>query len=61
MKLDRDRKRTVAQFLNGLAVALSSALVVVPLVSGSFDVVRTVARVMAAAVLHAAAITLSAR
>ena len=61
MKLDRDRRRTVAQFLNGLAIALSSALIVVPVVSGSFDLGRTVAGVMAASVLHAAALKLSAR
>ena len=61
MRLDREAKRTSAQFLNGAAVALLSTLVIMPLSSGSFDVGRTVAGVVAATMLHAAAIVMSRR
>lgn len=59
MRLDREARRTSSQFLNGAAVAMLSTLVIMPLSSGSFEVARTIAGIMAATLLHAAAIVIS--
>jgi hypothetical protein len=61
MRLDREGKRTLAQFLNSLAVAFVSALVLVPIAGGSTEPDRVVTAVIAAALLHAAALVISAR
>ena len=38
MKLDTESKRTVAQFLNALAVALVATMVLAPLSAGTFRI-----------------------
>lgn len=61
MKLDREGRRTVAQFLNSLAVAFVSALVLVPMAGGSIELDRVLTAAVTAALLHAAALMISAR
>jgi len=61
MRLDREGRRTVAQFLNSIAVALLSTLVLAPVAAGSFNLGGAVAGALAAALLHLAAIAISAQ
>lgn len=61
MKLDRETKRIVTQFLNALAVALLATLVLAPIASGNLNPASTVMAVGCAAVLHAAALLIARR
>lgn len=61
MRLSRDGRRTLAQFLIGLAVACFAGLVLVPLADGSLEVGRAVMGAMGAALLLTAAILISVR
>lgn len=56
MRLDREGRRTVAQFLNGVAVALLATLVLAPLASGSLHALTAVMAIACAAILHGVAI-----
>lgn len=61
MKLDREGKRTVAQFLNALAVALVATMVLAPLSAGTFRIASAAIAACCAAILHAAAVALGRR
>jgi hypothetical protein len=58
MKLDRESRRTVAQFLNGLAVAVVGTLVLAPAAGGSLQAIAVVCGLVGAALLHALALAL---
>ena len=61
MKLDREAKRIVAQFLNALAVALLATMVLAPLAAGTLYPASAVVAVGCAAMLHAAALLIARR
>lgn len=52
MRIDREVRRTVAQFLNGLGVALIATLVLAPVATGAFNGSATVAALIGAALVH---------
>lgn len=56
MKLNREGKRMVAQFLNGLGVAVVATLVLVPAAAGNLSPSSAVMAVCGAAILHATAL-----
>lgn len=58
MKLDREGRRTVAHFLNGLSVALVGTLVLTPAAGGSLQAIAVVCGLAGAALLHALALAL---
>lgn len=60
MRFDREGKRTVAQFLNGIAVALLTSLVLAPVAAGSARTHTVAIATLAAAVLHLVALVISA-
>jgi hypothetical protein len=59
MKLDREARRTMVQFLNGLAVALIAGFVLAPAATGSLEVPVAGFGLVGAVLLHAAALRLS--
>ena len=59
MRLDREVRRTIAQFLNGLAVALTAALVLAPAAESTFDGIAAVAALVGAGLLHLLALKVS--
>jgi hypothetical protein len=61
MKLHREGKRTVAQFLNALAVALVATMILAPLSAGTFRITSAAIVARCAAMLHAAAVALGRR
>lgn len=56
MKLNRETRRTVAQFLNGLAVTILATLVLTPLATENLQPGLSAAAVAGAAVVHALAV-----
>ena len=56
MKVNREVRRTSAQFLNSLAVAILIALAVAPFAIGAAKAGQVLAGVAAAALLHLAAL-----
>ncbi|KQX35355.1 hypothetical protein ASD04_15055 [Devosia sp. Root436] len=60
MRLDREGRRTVAQFLNGLAVAMLATGVLAPLAGGTPQGAMTAAALIGAALLHLLALATSA-
>ena len=52
----RDSKRTAAQFLNGVAVAVVSVAILAPLVSGHADLWQIAVAALVAAIVHGAAL-----
>lgn len=56
MRLDREGRRTVAQFLNSLAVALVATLVLAPLALGTLRPVYAAMATAAALLLHLIAV-----
>lgn len=61
MRLDREGRRTVAQFLNGLSVGMLATLVLAPLASGTLKPALAVAAGLGAAVCHWLALHLGRR
>lgn len=56
MRLDREGRRTVVQFLNGLAVGTVATLVLAPLASGTLRYELVTGALVAAAVCHVLAL-----
>lgn len=56
MMHDRESRRTLAQFLNAIAVTLLGTLVLAPLAAGTLRAPVAAAGISAAIVLHAAAL-----
>lgn len=56
MRLDRESRRTVAQFLNGLAVGTVATLVLTPLASGTLRYELVTGALVAATVCHVLAL-----
>lgn len=56
MRLDREGRRTLAQFLNGMAVALIAALVLAPVASGTAKLELMWAGLVGASICHALAL-----
>lgn len=56
MMHDRESRRTLAQFLNALAVTLLGTLVLAPLAAGAFETPVAAAAIAAAICLHVAAL-----
>lgn len=56
MRLDREGRRTVAQFCNSLAVGILATLVLAPLASGTFRLEMVTGAVVAAAICHVVAL-----
>ena len=56
MKLNREGRRIVAQFLNGLGVAVLATLVLAPAAVGNLYPSSAVIAVCGAAILHATAL-----
>jgi hypothetical protein len=52
MRLDREVRRTLAQFLNGLAVAVIATMVMAPAVGEAVTGVVAVSAIIGAALLH---------
>jgi hypothetical protein len=61
MKIDQDSRRTTAQFLNGLAVSVLTALVIGPLAAGTTKVAPAAVGIIGAALLHLAALHIGRR
>lgn len=59
MRLDREAKRVLAQFLNALAVALLATLVLAPLAAGTLYMMPAMVAVGFAAILHIAALLIA--
>jgi len=59
MRLDREAKRILAQFLNALAVALLATLVLAPLAAGTLSMMSAMVAVGFAATLHIAALLIA--
>ena len=59
MRLDREVRRTAAQFLNGLAVAVTATLLLTPAAGGATQGPLMVAAVVGAALLHVVALAIS--
>jgi hypothetical protein len=60
MKFNREARRTAAQFLNGLAVAVVGTMVLGPTMVGSFNGVIAAAAIVAAGLLHTIAVVINA-
>ena len=58
MRLDREVRRTVAQFLNGLSVALIATLVLAPIASGAFQPIGGFAALLCAVLIHLLALAI---
>ncbi len=58
MTNEREKKRLVGQFLNGIAIAIISTVIVVPVAAGRFDAWLTLAGAVAAILVHGAALAL---
>jgi hypothetical protein len=58
MRFDREVRRTVAQFLNGLGVALIATLVLAPVAAGAFHGVAFLAALVGAALAHLLALAI---
>lgn len=56
MRFNRETKRTVGQFLNGVAVALIATLVLAPLAGGQLRPAVAAFAIAGAITLHAAAV-----
>lgn len=56
MKLERESRRAVAQFLNGLAVAMVAALVLAPFAGGTARWELGAAAILGASICHALAL-----
>lgn len=56
MRLDRERRRTLTQFLNGLAISNIAALVLAPLAAGTLKPAIMIGAIIAAVSLHAVAL-----
>jgi len=52
MRLDKEGRRTVAQFLNSLAVGILATLILAPLASGTLRPALVSGAVVAAAICH---------
>lgn len=61
MRLDREGRRTVAQFLNGVAVAVVATMLLAPMAGGKVDIGTAVLGAMFALTLHAMALILTTR
>jgi hypothetical protein len=61
MRMDREGRRAIAQFLNGLAVAAVSVTILAPLASGTLTPITAFARGLTAAITHLAAVALAER
>ncbi|WP_127754364.1 hypothetical protein [Devosia sp. 1566] len=61
MRLDREGRRTVAQFLNGVAVAVVATMLLAPMAGGKVDIGTAVLGAMCALTLHAMALFVAAR
>jgi hypothetical protein len=61
MRLDREGRRVVAQFLNGIAVALVATMVLTPIAGGKVDISTAALGSACALALHAMALVLGAR
>lgn len=61
MRLDREGRRTMAQFLNGLAVATLSLGALAPMVAGTATVAASAVAFIIATALHATALALTQR
>lgn len=59
MGIHRDSKRTAAQFLNGVAVAVVGVAILAPLVAGHADLWRIAVAALFAAIVLAAALLVS--
>lgn len=57
MMHDRESRRTLAQFLNALAVTLLGTLVLAPLAAGTLNTPVAAAGMAAAVALHVAAVS----
>ena len=60
MKFNREGRRTTAQFLNGLAIAVVGTMVLGPAMVGGFNGVIAAAAIIAAGLLHAVAVVINA-
>ena len=56
MKLDRESRQTVAQFLNGLAVTMVGALILAPFAVGTMRWGIALAAIFGASICHALAL-----
>ena len=61
MRLNREGRRTVAQFLNGVAVAMLVTMILAPLAGGKVDVGMATLGGACALSLHAVALFLAVR
>ena len=61
MRLDRESRRTVAQFLNGVAVAVVATMLLAPMAGGKVDIGTAILGALCALTLHAMALILTAR
>lgn len=61
MGLNREGRRTVAQFLNALAVTLTATLVLAPLAAGHVNVTVAAVALLASGSLHILAILIGGR
>ncbi|KRA42069.1 hypothetical protein ASD80_10100 [Devosia sp. Root635] len=61
MRLNRETRRTAAQFLNGVAVSVVATLVLAPLAGGQARPVVTAIAIAGAMMLHAAAVVIGGR
>ena len=60
MRLDREGRRTVAQFLNGIAVAVVATMLIAPIAGGNVNVAMVLMGAASAITLHAVALLVSA-
>ena len=52
MRFNRETRRTVAQFLNGMAVSVVATLVLAPVATGAFNGIATVIALIGAVLVH---------
>lgn len=60
MRLDREGRRIVAQFLNGIAVAVVTTMLIAPIAGGNVNVGMVLLGAASAITLHAVALLVSA-
>ncbi|WP_332702632.1 hypothetical protein [Devosia sp.] len=61
MKLDREGRRIVAQFLNGVAVAVVATMFLTPIAGGKVAIGTAALGLFGALTLHAVALIVAAR
>lgn len=61
MRLDREGRRTVAQFLNSLAVGIVATLILAPVAGGNFRPELAIGAAVTAAICHGLALRVGRR